>query len=319
MRLRSLLALLGLLSSTALAVAQDGKLLRIVVPFPAGGATDALARSLAPRLGSELGVNAVVENRPGASGQIGTAYVKAAPADGSVVLFTTDHTIVTVPHLVPNAGFEAVRDFVALGQVARFPLSVSVAASSSAKTLGDLLAYYQANPTRRNFGIPVIGGFPSTVGVALNRASGNGLVAVPFQGSGPVLLNVAGDQIAAGITGLGDAVPVHTGGRVRILAITGTRRSPAIPDVPTFEELGVRGLNQVSWYAFFAPKAWPGTTAERFNAALVKALDDPAIKQKISDLSVELAPTRLAESAAELKAAADFWAEAAKSPDFVRP
>jgi tripartite-type tricarboxylate transporter receptor subunit TctC len=319
MRLRPLFALLGLLLSATLATAQDAKLLHIVVPFPAGGATDALARSLAPILGTELGMNAVVENRPGASGQIGTGYVKAAPADGTVVLFTTDHTIVTVPHLVANAGFDAVRDFVALGQVARFPLSVSVAAASAPKSLFELLAYYRANAARRNYGIPVIGGFPSTVGVALTKAAGTALVAVPFQGSGPVLLNVAGEQVAAGVTGLGDAVPIHVGGRVRILAITGTRRSANLPDVPTFEELGVRGLNQVSWYAFFAPRALPAAMAERFNQALNKALEEPAIRRKIADLSVEIAPTGLAESAAELKAAAEFWAEAAKSPDFVRP
>lgn len=319
MQLRPLFALLGLLLSATLATAQDGKLLHIVVPFPAGGATDALARSLAPRLGAELGMNTVVENRPGASGQIGTAYVKAAPADGTVVLFTTDHTIVTVPHLVANAGFDALRDFVALGQVARFPLAVSVAANSAPKSLAELLAAYRADANRRNYGIPVIGGFPSTVGVALTKAAGTALVAVPFQGSNQVLLNVAGDQVAAGVTGLGDAVAMHTGGRVRILAITGTQRSPALPEVPTFEEQGVRGLNQVSWYAFFAPKALPAAAAERFNQALLKALDDPAIRRKVADLSVELAPTRLSESAAELKSAAEFWAEAAKSPDFVRP
>lgn len=235
------------------------------------------------------------------------------------MLFTTDHTIVTVPHLVANAGFDALRDFVALGQVARFPLAVSVAANSAPKSLAELLAAYRADANRRNYGIPVIGGFPSTVGVALTKAAGTALVAVPFQGSNQVLLNVAGDQVAAGVTGLGDAVAMHTGGRVRILAITGTQRSPALPEVPTFEEQGVRGLNQVSWYAFFAPKALPAAAAERFNQALLKALDDPAIRRKVADLSVELAPTRLSESAAELKSAAEFWAEAAKSPDFVRP
>jgi tripartite-type tricarboxylate transporter receptor subunit TctC len=321
MRLRTLFALVGLWLCATLAGGQDSKLLHIVVPFPAGGATDALARGLAPRLGAELGMNVVVENRAGASGQIGTGYVKSAPADGSVVLFTADHTIVTVPHLVANAGFDPLRDFVALGQVARFPLALSVSPASGAKSLPELLVYYKdkADGTRRNYGIPVIGGFPSTVGVALTKASGTALVAVPFQGSGQVLLNVAGDQVTAGVTGLGDAVPMHTGGRVRIVAITGARRSPALPEVPTFEELGVRGLNQVSWYAFFAPKALPAATAERFNQALAKALEDPAVRRKITDLSVEFAPTNLGESAAEFKAAAEFWTEAAKSPDFVRP
>jgi tripartite-type tricarboxylate transporter receptor subunit TctC len=137
--------------------------------------------------------------------------------------------------------------------------------------LAELLAYYQANAARRNYGIPIIGGFASTVGAALAKASGTALVAVPFQGSSnQVLLNVAGDQVAAGFTGLGDAVQIYTGGRVRILAITGTQRSSALPQIPTFEELGVRGLSQLSWYAFFAPKALPAATAQRFNDALLK-------------------------------------------------
>lgn len=319
MRMRPLLTLLGLLLFTTLAAAQDRKLLRIIVPFPAGGVTDALARSLAPRLGDELGMGHVVENRPGANGQIGTAYVKSAPADGTVVLLTVDHTIVTLPHLVENAGYDAQRDFVALGQVARFPWAVSVAATSAPKTLAELLAYYQTNPARRNYGVPIVGGFASTLGTALAKASGTALVAVPYQGSNPVLLAVAGDQVTAGFTGLGDAVQVYSGGRVRILATTGTQRSSALPQIPTFEELGMRGLSQLSWYAFFAPKALPAATAQRFNDALLKALDEPAIRRKIADLSIEMSPTRLPESAAVLKSAAEFWAEAARSPEFVRP
>lgn len=319
MRLRLAVTFLGLLLGTALAVAQEAKLLHVVVPFPAGGGTDALARSLAPGLGSELGMKVVVENRAGASGQIGTTYVRSAPTDGTVVLFTADHTIVTVPHLVASAGFDPLRDFVALGMVARFPLSVSVSPASGARSLSDLLAYYKTNAERRNYGVPVIGGFPSTVGVALAKAAGSSLVAVPFQGSNQVLLNVAGDQVPAGVTGLGDAVPLQAGGRVRIVAITGTRRSAAMPEVPTFEELGVRGLDQVSWYAFFAPKALPAAMAERFNQALRKTLEDPAVRRKIADMSIDVAPTTLAEAAMEFKSAADFWTEAAKSPDFVRP
>lgn len=112
---------------------------------------------------------------------------------------------------------------------------------------------------------------------------------------------------------------MHKGGRVRVLAITGMRRSPILPDVPTFEELGYAGLAQPSWYGFFAPKALPAATAERFNRALLKALGEADIKQRIAELSMEIAPTSLAEAGAEFKSAADFWTDAAKSPDFVRP
>jgi tripartite-type tricarboxylate transporter receptor subunit TctC len=316
-RRAALAAILTLVGS--LAHAQGVATVRLVVPFPPGGATDALARSLAPKLASELGQNVIVENKPGASGQIGTAFVKAAPADGSTFLFTTDHTIVTVPHLVPAAGYEAVRDFVAVGQVARFPLALTTGPASGAKSLSDLAGYLKTNPSKANYGVPVVGGFPSMVGVTVATKMGIPMVAAPFPGSGPVVANVAADQVTAGITGLGDAMPMHKGGRVRVLAITGTHRSAVLPEVPTFEELGYKGLTQKSWYGFFAPKAVSPQVAERFNRALVKALAEPDIKQRITDLSMEIAPTTLSEAAAEFKSAADFWTEAAKSADFVRP
>lgn len=310
-------ALVVALAAT-LAQAQD-KTIRIIVPFPAGGGTDALARTLAPKLAAELGQPVFVENKPGAGGQIGAAFVKSAPADGSTYLFTPDHTIVTIPHLVPAAGYDALQDFVAVGQIAKFPLALAVGPATGAKTLAEFAAYVKAAPGKGNYGVPVIGGFPSTVGVAVSQKMGVAMVAVPFAGSGPAVLNVAGDQVAASITGLADALPLAKAGRVRIVAITGTRRSSIFPEVPTFEELGYPGLTASSWYAFFAPKALPPASAERFNRALLKALATAEAKQKMVDLSIELAPTTLDESAAEFKAAAAYWAEAAKSPNFVRP
>lgn len=306
-------------ASSALALAQDSRPLRLVVPFPPGGATDAVARMLQPKLSAELSQTVVVENKPGASGQIGTAFVKNAPADGTVFLFTTDHTVVTIPHLVPSAGYVAPDDFLALGQVARYPLALSVAPATGAKNLRDFASFVKAQPAKANYGVPVIGGFPSTVGVAVARKIGAPMIAVPFPGSGPVTLNVAASQVSAGVTGLGDVLPMAKGGRVQLVAVTGTQRSPIAPDVPTFEELGYSGLTQQSWYGFLAPKATPPAIAERFNHALAKVLKDADIQHRIRELSLELAPTTLQEAAAEFKASAEFWTEAAKSPDFVRP
>ncbi len=302
----------------SLAPAQE-RTVRIVVPFAAGGATDALARTIANRLGPELGQNIIVENKPGAGGQIGTAFVKGAPADGSVYLFTPDHTIVTIPHLVANAGYEALKDFVAVGQVARFPLALAVSPSTGAKTLPAFAAYLKANPGKAAYGVPVVGGFPSTVGTAVARKVGVSMVAVPFAGSGPAVMNAAGGHVASSVTGLADALPLAKTGQVHIAAITGTRRSSVLPEVPTFEELGYPGLDANSWYAFFAPKALPAAAAQQFNQALRKAMDAPDVRQKIADLSIEFAPTTLAEAEAEFKAAAAYWDKAAQQPDFVRP
>ena len=313
------LALIPLAFAATMACAQDGKIIRVVVPFPAGGATDAIARMLAPKLEKELGQTMVVDNRTGASGQIGTAFVKGAPADGSTYLFTTDHTIVTLPVLVDNAGYDPLKDFVALGQVARYPLAMSVASAGSPANLAAFREMVRANPGKASFGVPVVGGFPSTVGVALQKSTGVPMTAVPYRGSGPVVVDVAGGQVSAGVTGLADVMPMAKGGRVRILAITGKKRSAIVPEVPTFDELGVPGLTIDSWYAFFAPAALPAANATRFNQALAKILSDPEIKQKIADLSIELAPSSLKEADEVLKSSARYWLDASRQPDFVRP
>ena len=315
----STLAGTALLVCAATAVAQDGKTLRLILPFPPGGGTDALARVIAPKLSRELGTNVIVENRPGASGQIAVSFVKSAPPDGSIVLFTSDHSLVVVPHLNPKAGYEVQRDFVALGQVSRFQLALALSPGTAARSLGDFASYVKSNPDKAMFGLPVIGGFPSTVGVAVAKKFGVPMQAIPFVGSAPMMQNMAGDQIPAGISGVPDFLPLQIAGRLRVVAVTGRRRAAALPDVPTFEELGYSGLAANSWYAFFGPKELPRSFTEKFNQALGRALGDPEVKQRIGELAQELAPTSLEDAAAEMKLAADFWAEAAKSPDFVRP
>lgn len=313
------MSLAALALTTAAAFAQDSKIVRVVVPFPPGGATDAIARMIAPKLAQELGQSVIVENKTGASGQIGTAFVKSAPPDGLTYLFTTDHTVVTLPVLVANAGFDPMKDFVALGQVARYPLAMTISAASKASTQAEFKELVRAQADRASFGVPVVGGFPSTVGVALQKSIGLPLTAVPYRGSGPVVADVAGGQVTAGVTGLADAMPMAKGNRVRIFAVTGLKRSNVVPEVPTFEELGVTGLTIDSWYAFFGPAGLPSATAERFNLALAKALSDADIKQRIADLSIELAPTTLKQADDILKSAARYWLNASKQPDFVRP
>ncbi len=313
------LPLILLAFAATMAMAQDTRTIRLVVPFPAGGATDAIARMIASKLAQSFGQPVIVDNRTGASGQIGTAYVKSAPPDGLTYLFTPDHTIVTLPVLMDSAGYDPLKDFTAVGQVARFQLALSTSASGGVTNLSGFKEWARAHPDRANFGVPVVGGYPSMVGVALQKSIGVPMTAVPYRGSGPVVTDVAGGQVAAGVTGLADVLPMAQGGRARILAVTGRQRSSMVPDVPTFEELGVPGLTVDSWYAFFAPAGLPTATAERFNRALAKALAEQDIQQKIAELSIELAPTSLKEADDLLKGAARYWLDASKQPDFVRP
>ena len=297
----------GLLLATA-ASAQDFKgPVRIVVPFAAGGATDALARLLAPGLGKALGQQIIIDNRPGASGQIGTAAVKAAPPDGSTFLLALDHSVVVVPLITPAAGYDAVKDFVPVGQVARFQWTLAVPAGSPARTLSEFVEVVRKDPKQGNYGVPLTGGVPDIIGAAISRKADVRMEPVPFGGSAQLMPQLIGGQLASGVTGEPEGVQMLRGGKVRILAISGGKRSSLLPDVPTFEELGFTGVNVNSFNAFFAPKGLPRPTAEKFNAALRGVLKEPEVEQKIREMSLELAPTDLEQSARELAKSYEFW------------
>lgn len=301
-------AALALATASASASAQDFKSpIRFVVPFGAGGATDNLARLLAPRMSSELGHPVIVENRAGASGQIGTAAVKAAPADGSTFLLALDHSVVIVPLITATAGYDAVRDFVPVGQVARFQWTFAVPLTSPAKTLPDFVEMVRKEPNQGNYGVPLIGGVPDIIGESISRKAGVNMEAIAFGGSAQLMPQLIGGQLASGVTGEPEGVTMHRGGKVRILAISGGKRSSLLPEVPTFEELGFTGVNVNSFNAFFAPKSLPTPLAERFNAALRKVLAEPEVQARIQDMSLDLAPTDLAQSAEALNQSYTFW------------
>jgi tripartite-type tricarboxylate transporter receptor subunit TctC len=294
------------------AAAQDFKNpIRIVIPFAPGGATDALGRLLGPRLGKELSQTVIIDNKPGASGQIGTAAVKAAPPDGATFLLALDHSVVVVPLITPTAGYDAMKDFVPVGQVARFQWTFAVPMSSPAKTLPEFVEFVRREPQNGNYGVPLIGGVPDIIGAAITRKANVKMEAIAFGGSAQMMPQLIGGQLASGVTGEPEGVTMSRGGKVRILAISGGKRSALLPSVPTFEELGFTGVNVNSFNAFFAPKGLPRPLAEKFNAALRTVLNDPEVQGRIKDMSLDLAPTDLDQSAGELAKSYAFWREAA--------
>jgi len=297
------------------AMAQEFKgPIKIVVPFGAGGATDAVARLLAPGLSKELGQPVIVENKAGASGQLGTAAVKVAPADGSTFLLALDHSVVVVPLMTPSANYDAIRDFVAVGQVARFQWTFAVPLSSPAKSLREFVDAVQKDPSLGNYGVPLQGGVPDIIGASLSRKGNIQMTSVPFGGSAALMPQLIGGHLAAGVTGEPEGLQMFKGGKVRILAISGEKRSSFLPQVSTFEEQGFPGVNVNSFNAFFAPKALPKVLAERFNTALRVTLEDKQVQEKINEMSMELAPADLQESAQELGRSYDFWKRAGVVP-----
>lgn len=301
------MALVGLSLACSLAFAQDSKgTLKIVVPFSAGGGTDVLARLLAPKLSKELGVPVIVDNKPGASGQIGTQYVKAAPADGLTVLMTPESAVAIHPLITPNVPYTA-QDFMALGLVSRYQWVLSVPASSGSKSLEDFVSKVKSKTVAGNYGVPVVGGMPDLVGRVLANQAKVEFIAVPFAGGAPMMGQLVGAQISSGVSVVSEALPMKQGGKINMLAISGNKRSSHVPDVPTFEEQGYKGASVGTWNGFFAHKNTPQPVAERFNAALRKALAEPEIQAKIAEIGMDIASTTLPEAAQELKQTSEFW------------
>lgn len=303
------LALAGLLPLAA--TAQSFKQpIKVVVPYAAGGGTDVLARLLGQGLSKELGQPVIIENKAGASGQIGTQFVQAAAPNGATLLFTVDHSLITVPLTTPSAKYDAEADFTALGQAARSVWTLSIPATAPYKDFAGFAAAAKAEAPLRSFGVPFTGGAPTLIGEALGRHWSVVMEAIPFSGSGPVIQNVMAGQVPAGITGMPEAMAVHRSGKARVVAVSGAQRSALLPDVPTFKELGIDGLEFHTFLGFFGPKNLPKEMAQEFNAALRKVLAEPAVLDKLGSMSLQPAPTTLAEARAEVAAMERFWKKA---------
>lgn len=303
------LALVGLLPLAA--TAQSFKQpIKVVVPYAAGGGTDVLARLLGQGLSKELGQPVIIENKAGASGQIGTQFVQAAAPNGATLLFTVDHSLITVPLTTPSARYDAEADFTALGQAARSVWTLSIPATAPYKDFAGFAAAAKVEAPLRSFGVPFTGGAPTLIGEALGRHWSVAMEAIPFSGSGPVIQNVMAGQVPAGITGMPEAMAVHRSGKARVVAVSGAQRSALLPDVPTFKELGIDGLEFHTFLGFFGPKNLPKEMAQEFNAALRKVLAEPAVLDKLGSMSLQPAPTTLAEARAEVAAMERFWKKA---------
>lgn len=284
--------------------------IRVVVPQAPGGGTDLIARIVAQGLSKELGQPVVIENKPGASGQIGAQLVKNAAPDGTTFLCAVDHSMIIVPMIEPGARYDVAADFVALGQGAHTDWSLILPASASYKNFGDYVDAIKREPLARSYGVPLMNGAPGVVGNAIGKFAGVEMVEVPFQGSAPVLQNVMANQVPAGITGMPEAVNAERSGKARVAAVSGRERTSLFPDVPTFKELGVAGLDFRTFVGFFAPKGLPADMAEAFNAALRKSLADPEVQKKIKEHGMEPASTTLDEAKLEVEAMSRYWKRA---------
>lgn len=266
-----------------------GAPLRLVFPFPSGGAGDALARLLADDLKTALDRPVVVENRTGAAGRIGVQSVRDSAADVPSLLLTPSAPMVVYPHLYSNLGYEPARDFIPLARVAAFEMAIVAGPSVPARTIAELQQWLRAHPDEANYGTPGAGTLAHLVMSALGSHWSVPLVHVPYRGTPPALVDVASGDLALACSAIGEMLPAHKAGRVRILATSGADRSAFTPELPTLREAGVP-FTALNWYGVYAPAKAPQELVARASTALLATVRSEAFRQKALALGFQPAP-----------------------------
>lgn len=294
------------------------KNLRIVVPFPAGGGTDVLARIVAEKLRGNYAPAAVVENRVGASGRTGVAAVKDAPPDGTTLLFTPDFLLTVYPHSFRKLSYDPLRDFVPIAMVARSALGLAAGPGlpASAKTVKDYVEWAKANPKKAFFADTSPGGTPHFVGVMLSQASGVKLTPVHYKGGAPALQDLVGGQVPVSINPLSELLPQLKSGKIRVLAVTSPARSKFLPDVPTMSESGFPSIAFSSWLGFFAPARTPPDVVKRLANGIADATAWGDTQQSILKFAMEPAAMTPVGFAAVLKQDLERWGPVVKASGF---
>lgn len=280
---------LGLAAATAAqAQAWPSKPVTLLVPFPPGGSTDTIARTLAPKLQAHLGGTFVVENKGGAGGTVGAAQARRAAPDGHTIFVTSLGPLVIGPHLMKNVGYDATKDFDYVTVAVQAPNVLVVPASAPQKSVADVLATLKAEPGRMSFASSGNGSSDHLTAELFWQQTGTSGLHVPYKGGGPAMQDLLGGQVNASFQNINAVIPHVKTGKLRALAITSTARSPQMPDVPTLAEAGVKGVDVYSWQGVAAPKGLPADIRAKLHAAIVAALNAPDVKPKLLDLGFEI-------------------------------
>ncbi|MBK9133575.1 MAG: tripartite tricarboxylate transporter substrate binding protein [Betaproteobacteria bacterium] len=260
----------------------------LLVPFPPGGSTDTIARSIAPKLQERLGGTFVIENKGGAGGTVGAAQAKRAAPDGYTIFVSSLGPFVIGPHLIKTAQYDALKDFDYITVAVQAPNVLVVPAASPHKSLADVLAFHKANPGKMSFASSGNGSSDHLTAELFWAQTGTSGLHIPYKGGGPAMADILGAQVDASFQNINAVIPHVKTGKLRALAITSGHRSPLLPDVPTLEESGVKNVVVYSWQAIAAPKGLPADIKSRLHAAIVAALNAPDVKPKLLDLGFEI-------------------------------
>lgn len=314
--LRAATALVVLCIATTASVRAQDAPTRILVGFAPGSTSDMVARLVAERLRTSLGTPVIVDNRAGANGFIAAEALKNAAPDGKTLMIAPIAVPVFAPLTHARLRFDPGKDFAPVSLAANFQFALAVEPGSPAKTLPEHIAWLRANPGKATCGVPLSGGPGHFLGVMVARATGVELAFVPYKGGGPLVNDLIGGQVPAGIALVSEMVKAHQAGKLRILATAGPQRSPVTPEVPTFRELGFEAVEVTGWHAFFTTSATPRATVERVSAAVAAAIKTPEVSEQLVALGLEpvgSTPDELAKRMAEDSAK---WAPAVKASGF---
>lgn len=305
----------ALLFATTFAGAQDypSRPVRFVVPYAPGGSTDTLARSIGTKLTDHLGQQVVVDNRPGANGDIGMTIVARAPSDGYTIVLGYIANLGIGPALHVKNPYDPVKDFASITQVASASNIVVVHPSLPAKNLKELIAWSKANPKKLSFASAGVGSIGHLTGELLNNMTGSDMLHVPYKGSGQAISDLVGGHIKMMISGMASTLPHVRSGKLIGVATTGIKRTPATPEIPTLAESGFPGLEASSWFGVQAPAGTPRAVVMRLNADIRKTLQDPAVQKRLAGVGFEIVSGTPEQFTAYIKSEMIKWAKVVKA------
>src|SRR5512140_966025 len=302
----ALCAAVAPLSASAQSAGWPSKPVKLVVPFPPGGSVDPLARLLSVRLSASMGQQFIVENKPGASGSIGTAFVAKSAPDGYSFVFVFDTHAVN-PTLLPMT-FDTVKDLAPVMLIGTAPMAIATNPSKPYKTFADVIAAAKAKPNSVTFGSIGNGSLGHLTMTLLQHAGGFTLIHVPYKGGGPMTQDALGGQIDLAVGSVAVLSPQVRSGKLRAVAVTGDKRSHSMPDVPALAEQGFPGFSALAWWGIFAPAGTPKPILDKFHAELVKALNQPDLRKTLTEqLGMDLVVSTPEELQKFLVSEIDRW------------
>ncbi|MCD9123375.1 tripartite tricarboxylate transporter substrate binding protein [Cupriavidus sp. UGS-1] len=317
---RALLAAMAMLCAAAIpatsAVAAEafpGKPIRLIVPFTPGGTTDILARLVAQKTGEALGQPMVVENRPGAGGNIGAEAAARSAADGYTLLMGTLGTQVTNQFIYPRMPYDSAKDFAPVTLVANSPNVLLVNSTLPANSIGELIALARREPGKINYASTSTGGSPHLSGELLSMMAGVKMQHVPYKGAAPAMTDLLAGQVNLMFDNLPSALAQIQGGKIKALAVTGVKRASVLPSVPTVRESGLPDYEVNSWFGLLAPAGTPPERVRRLQQAVDKVLAMPDVRKRIQELGAEPGGEGSVAFAAQIKADTDKWARVIRS------